>query len=707
VTQYTASLGSSIELGFRHKPRFYGREPEPTPMSRPQELGPLLDRYDVTGELAGHDNVRTFVATRRSDGRDVLITVMRAAPDVAEGKAIAQFAADVNLLTGLAHPNMPKVLEGQWLDDDAFGVVSERIHGTTLAELMKGDRMSNPRIADILTDVDGVLEWARGERLAHRAVTPHDIVIERGTGKVYVSLGPTDAPKTSRPEPRDDVHTIGTLATTMLLAKPMADEHDGTLGSMRPDLPQRVVDATNRVSTCTINDELPNLASYLASLAMADAIKEGELEVARVDAEFRAAMKSERENWEAEQLACQTANEAQAKKFAEERAEYERRSSKEREQLAAARSEIDKRRVELQQARTELDQARADFKQRKGELEQRVKDIDRHAKELEKRARDLDKQRRELERKNAELEATARAAATAAASVPMVPTAEMPTPDAAMLESMRPQEPVDVTEAGDEPVEPIEVEREDEEPIAAPVLGAGVESVEDVDAPWTPIEATEPWAVPLETDEPVSGISYEAAALPEPEKKRSVRRVWALPAAVVGLLLVLVGAALAINHRGTTNQTVLASGALAAPMRQVPIQPQPAPVVDSAAGSIAPTGLADSATFAAIRDSIAEADAAKRDARRQKQASDEAASRERAARIVTDSNGVKWTTVAPPPLDSVQRAVNAAKDTVVRSTAKPDTGKSDTMKTVVKKDTLKAKPDTVVKPDTGMSRIRR
>src|SRR4051812_14882006 len=103
-------------------------------MSSSQDLGPLLERYDVVGEVGGHDNVRSYVAKRRDGGRDALITVMQAAPDVAEGKAISQFAADVNLLTGLRHPNVPVVLEGIWLGDDTFAVVTERVQGTTLAE---------------------------------------------------------------------------------------------------------------------------------------------------------------------------------------------------------------------------------------------------------------------------------------------------------------------------------------------------------------------------------------------------------------------------------------------------------------------------------------------------------------------------------------------------------------------------------------------
>src|SRR5262249_36883665 len=139
----------------------------------------------------------------------------------------------------LSHPNVPRILEARWIGDDAFALVTSRVQGTTLAELLKGDRMSNPKIADILADVDGVLTWARGEHIAHRGGTPRDVWIERGTGKVFVVMTPTDAARTNRPEEHDDARTIGGLSLAMLTAKPFADDEDASLAVMRPDLPQR------------------------------------------------------------------------------------------------------------------------------------------------------------------------------------------------------------------------------------------------------------------------------------------------------------------------------------------------------------------------------------------------------------------------------------------------------------------------------------
>jgi hypothetical protein len=655
-------------------------------MSSTQEkpdLSSLQDNYDVVGEVGGRDHTKAYVGKRKEDGRDVLITVMQAAADVAEGKAIAQFAADANLLATLSHPNVPQVIEGRWIGDDAFALVSDRVQGTTLAELLKGDRISNPRVADILGDVDGVLEWARGERLSHRGVTPDGITIERGTSKVFVTLSPTDAPKTNRPDARDDARTIGALAMAMLTAKPMADDHDGTLANMRPDLPQRVIDATERVAACTMNDEQPNISAYLASVAMADAIKEGELEGARIDAEFRAQIKAEREKWEAEQHASQMANEAQVQKFGEERSEYERRAAKEREQLATARTEIDKRRAEVQQARVELDQARADFKQKKSELEARVKEIDRHAKDLEKQKRELEKLSHNLERRSLELEKRNRELTEAAALAATTAAINDPT---APVEAVADDDVTDQEFAAAEADVP--------EMIAAEEIAGGIESVEDVHEPWTPIEETEPWAVPLDTDEPVAGIAYEAAALPELEKKEGRPR-WMVPAGIAAFVVLLVGTAYGVNRHNSVSASPITVAALtsAGALRRPDTAAIPsASVADSAAGTVAPAvpaTLADSAVFTAIRDSIVQADAERRSARQAKvAAADAAAAKERAAQTVTDSTGQKWSTVPPPPIDSVARAA-AKKDSIV------------------KKDmTVKVKPDTLVRPDTGSSRRR-
>ena len=88
-------------------------------------LGALGERYEIVGELRGHARAQLYLARRREDGADVMITVVSAAA-AGENNALAHFASDAGALTGLSHPRVPRILEGLWIGSDSFAVVSER-----------------------------------------------------------------------------------------------------------------------------------------------------------------------------------------------------------------------------------------------------------------------------------------------------------------------------------------------------------------------------------------------------------------------------------------------------------------------------------------------------------------------------------------------------------------------------------------------------
>jgi hypothetical protein len=417
---------------------------------------------------------------------------------------------------------------------------------------------------------------------------------------------------------------------------------------------------------------------------MADAIKEGEVEVARLESEFRAQMKAEREKWEAEQEACRLDNENQAKKFAEERAEYERRAEKEREQLAAARAEIDKRRAEVQEARAELDAARATYKERKAALEARAKQVDRHMAELEKQKRALERRAAELEQRNLELQQFAALAASGSAEqIAQRPTMEVPAVE--VPEEVIPDEPVE---------EPTEAPAQDE----VAVMEDAVEAEEETKG-WTPIETDEPWAVPLESDEPVGEIEYQAAAVPEkPARKRPA---WAVPAGIGAAVVLLVGGAFAASRMHRNDVIPLTVASQTRPQAQPQnAAPTPALRTDSAAGTIAPT---DSAVFAAIRDSIVAADEARR-ARREREAEAEAqaqAQAQRAPRTVTDSTGTVWMLDKPAGFGT-KTVITSPDTTVVRPPTIPPVAAPVVVPPIRPDTGVRPRPDTVIrpKPDT-------
>lgn len=334
------------------------------------DLRPLENGYKIIGELRGNDDARTFLARRIDTGEEVLITAVRA-PKSDGSNALNHYAADTKLLSGLAHPNMPRVIEGRWLGNDAFAVITARPMGETLGEVLsRGEQMSFPRIASVLQDVKGVLDWARDNGVVHRGVTVDSLVFERDTDQVLLSLLPMPIGIDSVPGPCDDARTIGRLARAMITGEPPQNgEVKAPIAELRPDLSKRVAEETDRMVACANTAQAPDVSAFIGVVAMADALKEGEDTVDRLKAEFAAEQAAERERFDAEMNACRQEAAEQAAAFAAEREAARQQIAEQQTQLAAERAQYDQERLEFDRARDELEQQRAAFAEERATFE--------------------------------------------------------------------------------------------------------------------------------------------------------------------------------------------------------------------------------------------------------------------------------------------------------------------------------------------------
>src|SRR5690242_7091343 len=109
------------------------------------DLRGLESDYEIRGELRGTAAARYYIGRRKQDGaEDVVITVFRA-PKGGGNNALSHFASDVQILMSNRHPAIPRVIDGRWLGNDAYAVVTERVTGTSLDELLdRGEQFSNP-----------------------------------------------------------------------------------------------------------------------------------------------------------------------------------------------------------------------------------------------------------------------------------------------------------------------------------------------------------------------------------------------------------------------------------------------------------------------------------------------------------------------------------------------------------------------------------
>jgi hypothetical protein len=327
----------------------------PKSMEAP-DLSSLMVDYDIIGELNDVRDARTYIARRqdedakrRDDAKDVLITIVTT-PEGDEGKALDQLAADTKLLAGTSHRRLVPVLDGRWVGDDAFAVVTQRISDPSLAQrLLTAETFSNPRIAAILREVNGLLEWARERQIVHRAIPTSRLYLEPNTDRVRVTFAIAPIRRLHQSDARDDARTVLTLATAMLTGEPDSSVFEGkTLAELRPDLPQRLHDAATALLDEKTADQ-PDVAGFLALIGMADPVAAGEAERERIRNEILDEQRAEREKLAAEREEFQ-------RTMAEEREKHQRQMAEELEKHQRTMSDEiakhEREREELQKTAT-------------------------------------------------------------------------------------------------------------------------------------------------------------------------------------------------------------------------------------------------------------------------------------------------------------------------------------------------------------------
>jgi hypothetical protein len=318
------------------------------------DLGALEQRYEVEGELRGDPNSRRLIGRRRDSGTEVTITVATVEHS-AGNNALAHYASDAQTLMRVSHPRLARVLEGRWTGADAFAVVTERIHGTTLHELLSsGTRLPNPRIAALLHEVNDVLAWARSQGVVHRGVTAETLMFERESQAARMTLGLTPIPLEGLPDAAADARTIGTLAWAMLAGRAYTPETPDSLRDLRRDLAQRVIDETTAMVNHSAHDGPPDVERFLSVIAMGDVLREGELEIARMQADMVEERRVERVRLEAEARAHADRAEALEARLRKERAEFERHIKREEARIASDQQQVAVERSQFEQERSQF-----------------------------------------------------------------------------------------------------------------------------------------------------------------------------------------------------------------------------------------------------------------------------------------------------------------------------------------------------------------
>jgi hypothetical protein len=463
------------------------------------------------------------------------------------------------------------VVEGRWIGDDAFAVVTQRTTDPSLAtRIATGERFATTRVAAILREVNGLLEWAREHNITHRTITADRIYLEPKTDRVRASFGVAPIRRIQQTDgPTDDARAVVRLAMAMLTGSEDPGAYEGkTLAELRPDLPERLREATAEMLDEKGTHTAADVSAYLALVGMADPLYAGETEASRIRAEVLEEQRVEREKLAAERAEFERVmaeERAAFEKFmADEREQYERHMADEHaafEQMKADQHTAFERQQEAERAKAANDKAalqRAVSAERAALVAKRS--------ELE---RAIAEQRKELERVSAEdrrrIDAL-RAELKAAGELEIEKKREAALEEVSDAESTLDEEAFATPLFVAPSIIPLEALTFDDDTVL-------FQDTEEEPVVLAPVPAVEPATVGAGEQAVVAAGGVEA------------RKRWMVPAAIAGLIVLVGASAIAVASRRGTPAPAVAAPAKAPVVAQAPVTAAPVSVVPLPAAS--------------------------------------------------------------------------------------------------------------------------
>jgi serine/threonine protein kinase len=143
------------------------------PQGAPRRLG----KFELL-ELVGAGGFGSVYRARDTElGRTVAVKVPR--PDNPSSTVSDRFQREARSVAQLRHPSIVPVFE-IGLDNGLPYLVSEFVHGITLADLLTSERLPPRAAAELVAQIADALHYAHEQGVVHRDVKPANIMLERG-----------------------------------------------------------------------------------------------------------------------------------------------------------------------------------------------------------------------------------------------------------------------------------------------------------------------------------------------------------------------------------------------------------------------------------------------------------------------------------------------------------------------------------------------
>ncbi len=151
--------------------------------AEPLEPGSRVARYTVLEQL-GRGGMATVYLAERADGafrQQVALKVLRRGVDTEE--VVRRFLAERQILSGLTHPNIARLLDGGATDDGRPFLVVERVEGEEITAWADHRGATVRERLALFLQVAGAVQLAHAHLVIHRDIKPSNVLVD-GDGQV-------------------------------------------------------------------------------------------------------------------------------------------------------------------------------------------------------------------------------------------------------------------------------------------------------------------------------------------------------------------------------------------------------------------------------------------------------------------------------------------------------------------------------------------
>ena len=216
------------------------------PPARIQHLvAALPQRYTFRSLIGKGSAAYVVLADDAQTNTQVAVKILR--PEVSTIVGEKRFRREVEILSGLEHPNILRLLDHGSLERHGLFLTTPFVNGETLRSRLRREKQLSVRDAtSMLTQIASALDYAHGRGVIHRDIKPANILLPEGSviladfgisramatenvQQITITGVSVGTPEYMSPEQisasgnldgRSDVYSLGCVAYEMLTGKP-------------------------------------------------------------------------------------------------------------------------------------------------------------------------------------------------------------------------------------------------------------------------------------------------------------------------------------------------------------------------------------------------------------------------------------------------------------------------------------------------------